>query len=778
MRALFQFKQHLVDHSHWLSSWDNDAEDCCKWEGVKCSNKTGHVFTLDLPSNWLYDEPVTKYLEVVRLFIIRCVVLLYTHLSLGDGMCDPCCHHPDASISTCPYVRVGSVTQIAGTIPLQLGNLSGLISLDLSLNYDLSEAYNLDWLIHLSSLTYLDLDLRWVNLSQVVNWPNKVMMLPSLIHLILYSCSLSTTTPQLLSINASSSSQLLFLDLSNNYVLMEAHNLDWLIHLLYLTCLDMSGVNLSQELNWLNKVMMLPFLKHLSLSDCILPTMTSQLLSINASSSSQLLSLDLSLNNLNYAIFCWLFNSTTSLVHFDLEAFGSLNSLQTLKLKGNQLVGGSIPKYFENLCALESLYLSDNNFNGNLYEFISNLSNLEILDVASNSLTGVISEAHFSNLSKLKYLCLGLNSLILKFSYNWIPPFQLRVIDLSSNQLNGSIPHFPSDVASLYLSNNSFFGNIFFICEFIYQSLFLLDLSNNKLSGNYRDACACFVGKLRLSLQNCNYFTTINVGENKLPGLVPSWIGDSLPRSGKLQCIKNLTSMSQKWSASHTCIYSIQRAYVDHEPFVWKGMMAMFENSLGLVKIIDLSSNKLHGEIPEELTSLTELSSLNLSRNNFTGSITLKIGLLQNLKSLDLSRNQLCGEIPMSISDISFLSYLDLSNYNLSGKIPIGTQFHSLNASAFMGNPKLYGSPLPNKCPEDLYLVYNDTRTHRNVDIQENVDDGLITQGFYVAMALGFVVGFLGDASHFQCSNDVDIGSTWQQLYVYSCYKVGLQTLC
>ncbi|XP_041011417.1 receptor-like protein EIX2 [Juglans microcarpa x Juglans regia] len=898
-QALLQFKQHFVDPSNWLSSWNSDHEDCCKWEGIQCSNRTGHVVTLDLRADWS-AKPLPKYVEgEISSSLLGLQYLTYLDLSSNrfSGRAFP---NFVGSLTKLQYLDL-SYTHIVGTIPQQIGNLSGLIYLDLSWNFDLIEAHNLDWLIHLSSLTHLGM--TSVNLSQVLNWPNKVMMLPSLIYLSLSDCSLSTMTPQLLS-NANSSSQLLLLDLSRNH--LNCSIIHWLFNsTTSLVDLSLSGnllqCSIPEAFGGINSLQRLELEGNQLVGG--IPKSFGNLCALS--------SLYLSENNLSGSLYEFMSNVSSCLVdslqYFEIgsnrfmgplpESIGNFSNLKALGLGGNNLTG-PLPESYGSFSNLEALGLGGNNFTGPLPESYGNLSNLEMLDVAGNSLSGVISEAHFSNLFKLKHLVLGLNSLILKFSYDWVPPFQLRVIhlsscrlglafpkwlqsqknyaileisnagisdmipawfwdfpvglisldmsnnqlhgnlpdlsssrlgyyatiDLSSNQFNGSIPSFPSNVASLGLSNNSFSGNISFICEFTYQSLFLLDLSNNKLSGELPDCWMhmhdlmtlnlannnfygkishsmgslvfleflhlsnnSFVGKLPLSLQNCSYLTTIDVGENKLSGMVPSWIGDSLPRliilslrsngfygsfplnlcqlskiqlldlslnkiGGTIpQCIKNLTSMSQKQSTSHTGIYSVQKAYADHAPFVWKGRMSVFENSLGLVKIIDLSSNKLHGEVPEGFTSLKELISLNLSRNNFTGSITLKIGLLQNLQSLDLSRNQLRGEIPTSISDISFLSYLDLSNNNLSGKIPTGTQLQRLNASAFMGNPELCGSPLPNKCPplpnkcpEDLYPVYNDTRTRRNVNIQANDDDGLITRGFYVAAAIGFIVGFWG----------------------------------
>ena len=77
--------------------------------------------------------------------------------------------------------------------------------------------------------------------------------------------------------------------------------------------------------------------------------------------------------------------------------------------------------------------------------------------------------------------------------------------------------------------------------------------------------------------------------------------------------------------------------YVDRALVKWKSREFYFKSTLGLVKSIDLSSNKLSGEIPEEVIDLVELVSLNLSRNNLTGLIPARIGQLKSLEVLDLS---------------------------------------------------------------------------------------------------------------------------------------------
>ncbi|VVA22179.1 PREDICTED: LRR receptor [Prunus dulcis] len=112
--------------------------------------------------------------------------------------------------------------------------------------------------------------------------------------------------------------------------------------------------------------------------------------------------------------------------------------------------------------------------------------------------------------------------------------------------------------------------------------------------------------------------------------------------------------------------------------------------------------------------------------------------MLQELDSLDLSRNQINGRIPKSLSWIDRIGYLDLSENDLSGKIPIGTQLQSVGPSSYGGNPLLCGLPLLRTCTEE------EKGLGQTVLVNQDDKDGLITQGFYISLGLGFAIGFWG----------------------------------
>jgi hypothetical protein len=104
------------------------------------------------------------------------------------------------------------------------------------------------------------------------------------------------------------------------------------------------------------------------------------------------------------------------------------------------------------------------------------------------------------------------------------------------------------------------------------------------------------------------------------------------------------------------------------------------------------------------------------------------------LEGLDLSANRLSGEIPASLSSLHFLSHFSVANNNLHGPIPSGTQLQSFDASAYEGNLGLCGPPLPHEC---AHIVSN------NRDIGDE-DNGPRIPWFQVTVVLGFITGFWG----------------------------------
>ncbi|XP_031090893.1 receptor-like protein EIX2 [Ipomoea triloba] len=179
---------------------------------------------------------------------------------------------------------------------------------------------------------------------------------------------------------------------------------------------------------------------------------------------------------------------------------------------------------------------------------------------------------------------------------------------------------------------------------------------------------------------------------------------------------------------------SVEEVFFDYEWLVWKGSEVEYGRNLKFMKLIDLSSNKLVGDIPVEITDLHMLNSLNLSRNKLTGSIPDKIGQMSSLENLDLSNNQLSGAIPSTLASLSFLAHLDLSNNNLSGCIPLGTQLQGFT-EAYQGNSNLRGPPLLTKCHKQ----------EEGIDEIEE-DEGWIIWDFdfFVSLTLGFILGFWG----------------------------------
>ena len=67
---------------------------------------------------------------------------------------------------------------------------------------------------------------------------------------------------------------------------------------------------------------------------------------------------------------------------------------------------------------------------------------------------------------------------------------------------------------------------------------------------------------------------------------------------------------------------------------------------------MDLSSNRLRGEIPQALGNLTNLQRLGLRSNYLRGEIPVELGALDSLEWLYLSGNRLSGCIPDTLREV------------------------------------------------------------------------------------------------------------------------------
>jgi len=369
-QALLEFRKGLIDDYGRLSSWrgEDENKNCCNWEGVLCSNQTGHVLKLHLSGS--QDDGMQPFRGMISPSLFELPYLTFLDLSSNDFNQS---HIPKfiGSLNHLKHLDL-SWANFSGPIPHQLENLSHLQYLNLGGN-DLKIIENLKWLSHMSTIEYLDLSAT--NLSVVANdWLEVVSHLPNLKTLSLWLCDL----PPL------SLSSLPRFNYSKSFAPLET--------------LDLHH----------NQFVHIPK----SFGDIC--TLRELYLSSN-NFNGQLIEL---MNNLSGC---------------------AKNSLEVLDLSENHITG-SLPN-FSIFPSLKNLNLSKNELNGTLPKSIGNLYNLKLLSISSNNLQGVISDSFFSNFSKLRSLDLSSTSLSLKFSLDWVPPFQLDRIYLTSCNLGPTFPN-------------------------------------------------------------------------------------------------------------------------------------------------------------------------------------------------------------------------------------------------------------------------------------------------------------------------------------------------
>ncbi|XP_062012176.1 receptor-like protein EIX2 [Rosa rugosa] len=683
-RALLTFKGDVTDPSGRLSSWV--GQDCCRWKGISCNNRTGHVARMDLRNlnsdHGFYGETSLGGKINPSLLIFK--NLRYLDLSGNDfqGRRIP---NFFGKLQSLRYLNL-SYSSFVGEIPPALGNLSNLNYLDLSCDhYSVFDPYysrNLNWLSHLSSLKYLNLG--GVDLSSTgVSWLHDVNMLPSLLELHLSGCQIQNLPhSQLPSVNFTS--RLLVLDISENHI--NSSFPSWFFNLTNLKRLEAhSNLFGPFPVEFAN----LKSLEDLDLSSSTflqgqIPKVFGTLCSLRI--------LDLSKSELNGSLEEVLngFSNCTSrrLESLDLSgnmvegelpaALGMLENLKELDLSDNQF-SGSIPQSIGNLSSLEKLDISVNNLNGSIPESLGQLSQLVHLDLSANSLEGNLNEAHFRTLTELEYFAVcskyGLmtGSLIFNMAHDWIPPFQLNSVDISDCRVGpafGAWLKSQTELTEVTLSNTS-------ISDFIPEEWFLkisfqltwLDLSNNQIHG-----------KLPFHMDfRSPSLERIDLTHNQFEGPLPHWSSD---------VAQHLFLGSNLFSGP---------------------IPSNFDQLLPNLVQLDLSYNHLNGSIPPSVWNLSDLSFLMLRSNRLTGEFPLGWSLAPKIEVVDVSDNNLSGNFSSSMSVPSLLEVLDLSKNNFGGQIPSSLfQNCSWLLSIDLGGNRFTGSiPLQtsSNVPDELHML-------------------------------------------------------------------------
>jgi hypothetical protein len=365
--------------------------------------------------------------------------------------------------------------------------------------------------------------------------------------------------------------------------------------------------------------------------------------------------------------------------------------LDVLRLGDNPLTPGPLWSWMDGMSKLESLFIVNSNRTGEIPNwffdlFIRNLRIGESNPDLENALGGTLSE-NFQNMPALDVLQID--------GINWVgemPAWMnfLDRVDFFNCSFTGTIPGSYATMSRLRIRNcpnieggipeqfSTFRGTVF---EWINDPVdgpwgFAWGNEYTEFSESFYGNPKANVGQLPewLGDWGSNNIVLRGVG---VTGPIPDGLNSNVNlRVLDLSYNPGLTGTIPQWLESRSMTYvdfSNTGLTVPEIPSWFNN------NNWRRMTTLGLAGLGIEGEIPSFMwTRYLELGTLDLSNNKLTGQIPSTIGNLNRMTTLNLANNQLDGELPVTFEDVGYflgqhsLLRLDLSgNENLTGVLPI-----------------------------------------------------------------------------------------------------------